>query len=124
MTEKTLAFGKRIYEWLTQFGTAYRGIVPSGVEVDNLYMLFNGYVDGFAKPFIFPVQIYSHNTTSYSSVLQVVKKIENVVGENGVLVIYDDVRFKVEKGSPWYQDKDDEDKTVRAGYVNLIITIY
>lgn len=121
---RIIAFGKRFYEWLSQFGTVYRGVLPSGVEPGDLYLRFDGYADKFATPFIMPVQIYKHNTTSYSSVLQVAESIGNAISEGGVLVIFDDVRFKVDKGSPFYQDKQDEDKTVRAGYINLEITIY
>lgn len=123
--DNVFAFGKRIYEWLSQFALVYRGVLPSGKEPDeDLYMRINGYADGFAKSFIYPVQIYKLNTTSYSSVLRVAEEIEKAVGESGTLVIYDDIRFKIEKGSPFYQDKADENPTVRAGYINLEITIY
>lgn len=122
--DNAFAFGKRIYEWLSRFATVYRGVLPSGQKPDDLYIQISGYVDGFAKAFIYPVQIYKLNTTSYSSVLRVAEEIEKAVGESGTLVIYDDIRFKIEKGSPFYQDKADEDDTVRAGYINLEITIY
>lgn len=124
MIDKSVVFGKRFYEWLSQFGTVYRGVLPVGVEPDDLYLRFDGYVDRFATAFVMPIQIYKHNTSSFSSVLQIAKEIGNTVGEGGLLVIYDDVRFKIEKGSPFYQDKQDEDETVRAGYINLEITIY
>lgn len=121
---KIRIFGQRIYEWLSQFATTYRGVLPSGQLTSDLYLRFDGYYDNFATQFIFPVQIYSQDTTSYSSVLQIADKIEKEVSNGGVLVIYDDIRFKIDKGSPFYQDKPDEDETVRAGYVNLLITIY
>lgn len=124
LKDRTVSFGKRFYEWLSQFGTVYRGVLPSGIIPEDLYLRFDGYVDSFATPFIMPIQIYKHNTTSYSSVLQVAKELENAIGEGGVLITFEDVRFKIDKGSPFYQDKQDEDKTVRAGYINLEITIY
>lgn len=122
--DKTIAFGKRFYEWLSTFAPTYRGVLPVGVKPDDLYLRFSGYADKFATSFIMPVEIYKTNTSSYSSVLQIAKKIGDAVGEGGLLVIYDDVRFKIDKGSPFYQDKQDEDATVRAGYLNLEITIY
>lgn len=122
--DRTNAFAKRFYEWLSQFAPAYRGVLPAGVETDDLYLRFSGYSDRFATPFIMPVEIYKLNTTSYASVLRVAKNIADAIGEGGVLVIHDDVRFKIDKGSPFYQDKADEDPTVRAGYINLEITIY
>lgn len=121
---RVIAFGKRFYEWLSTFGTVYRGVLPVGVQPQDLYLRFNGYADRFATSFIMPVEIYKHNTTSYGSVLQVAQEISDAVGEGGLLIIHNDVRFKIDKGSPFYQDKQDEDATVRAGYINLEITIY
>ena len=71
-----------------------------------------------------PVQIYTLNTTSYERVIKVVDKIEQAVTEAGTLIGDDEIKIKIDKGSPFYQDKQDEDETVRAGYINLIITIY
>ena len=122
--DRTLAFGKRFYEWLSTFAPTYRGVLPVGEKPDDLYLRFSGYADRFATSFIMPVEIYKTNTTSYSSVLQIAKNIGDAIGDGGLLVIYDDVRFKIDKGSPFYQDKQDEDATVRAGYINLEITIY
>lgn len=125
MQSNALTFGQRIYEWLSRFHVdVYRGVQPSGVNVSNLYLLINGYVDNFANSFVFPVQIYARNTSSFSSVLQIAEDIEDAVGESGVLVIYNDIRFKIEKGSPFYQDRPIENETVRSGYINLEITIY
>ena len=56
--------------------------------------------------------------------LQLADKIESAVTEAGILISDADIKIKIEKGSPFYQDKSDEDETVRAGYINLIITVY
>ena len=122
----SLVFGQRIYEWLSQFGVeVFRGEQAPGTPESNLYLLINGYTDNFATAFIFPVQIYARNTTSFASVVRMAEDIEETIGDGGVLVIYPDIRFKIEKGSPFYQDKPlEENKTVRAGYLNLEITIY
>ena len=122
--DRTLAFGKRFYEWLSTFATTYRGILPAGKKPDDLYLRFSGYADRFGTPFIMPVEIYKTNTSSYASIVQVAKNIGSAIGDGGLLVVYDDVRFKIDKGSPFYQDKQEEDATVRAGYINLEITIY
>lgn len=84
----------------------------------------DGYYDLFATSFIFPVQIYAQKTTSYSSVLLIADEIANAVGDGGILMSGDGIKFRIMKGSPFYQDRADEDETVRAGYVNLEITIY
>ena len=124
IADRTISFGKRFYEWLSTFAPTYRGVLPVGVKPDDLYLRFSGYADSFAASFIMPVEIYKTNTTSYSSVLQIAREIGDAVGDGGLLIINDDVRFKIDKGLPFYQDKQDEDATVRAGYINLEITIY
>lgn len=124
MIDKTLAFGQRIYDWLSSFTNVYRGVLPSSVKPENVYIRIDGVCDYFGRTFIYPVKIYKQNTTSYLSVIQIAKQIGDTIGEGGLLLIYDNVRFKIEKGSPFYQDLADEDETTRAGYINLEITIY
>lgn len=123
MRNKTKLFGQVIFDWLNSIAPTYRGVLPAGEKTADLYLQIGGYYDSFAKPFIFPVQIYKKNTTSYLSVVQTADAIGDLVGE-GLIIVDDGIRIKIEKGSPFYQDKPDEDETIRAGYVNLEITIY
>lgn len=119
-----LKVGQLLFQWLSQFATTYRGVLPSGVTPEKKYLQYDGYVDYFATQFILPVQIYTLGTTSYADVLDIADKISEAVTEAGTLIGDDTVKIKIGKGSPFYQDKQDEDETVRAGYVNLIITVY
>lgn len=121
-----LKVGQLIYEWLSQFATTYRGVLPAGVKPANKYLQYSGYVDYFATQFILPVQIYTLNTTSYAGVLEIADAIATAVTEGGTLIGDDagTVKIKIMKGSPFYQDKQDEDETVRAGYINLEVTVY
>lgn len=121
-----LKVGQLIYEWLSQFATTYRGVLPAGVKPANKYLQYSGYVDYFATQFILPVQIYTLNTTSYAGVLEIADAIAEAVTEGGTLIGDDagTVKIKIMKGSPFYQDKEDEDETVRAGYINLEVTVY
>ena len=119
-----LKVGQLLFQWLSQFATTYRGVLPAGVTPENKYLQYSGYVDYFAQQFILPVQIYTIGTTSYADVLDIADKISEAVTEAGTLIGDDTVKIKIDKGSPFYQDKQDEDETVRAGYVNLIITVY
>lgn len=121
---KQQVFFQRFYQWLSQFGTVYRGVLPSGVQTTQVYLQYSGYFENFATQFILPVSIYAQQTTVYTEVVKVAQAIDEVVTEGGTLAIYDDIRFKIDKGSPFYQDKPDEDETIRAGYVNLLVTIY
>lgn len=124
MIVKILTVGQMLYQWLSQFAPTYRGVLPAGIKPESPYLQFSGYYDNFATQFILPVQIYQLNTTSYEGVLQLADKIESAVTEAGILISDADIKIKIEKGSPFYQDKQDEDETVRAGYINLIITVY
>ena len=124
MSVKILTVGQMLYQWLSQFAPTYRGVLPAGIKPESRYLQFSGYYDNFATQFILPVQIYQLNTTSYEGVLQLADKIESAVTEAGILISDADIKIKIEKGSPFYQDKQDEDETVRAGYINLIITVY
>lgn len=119
-----LKVGQLLFQWLSQFATTYRGVLPAGVTPEKKYLQYDGYVDYFATQFILPVQIYTLGTTSYADVLDIADKISEAVTEAGTLIGDDTVKIKIDKGSPFYQDKQDEDETVRAGYVNLIITVY
>ena len=119
-----LKVGQLLFQWLSQFATTYRGVLPAGVTPEKKYLQYDGYVDYFATQFILPVQIYTLGTTSYGGVLEIADKISEAVTEAGTLIGDDTVKIKIDKGSPFYQDKQDEDETVRAGYVNLIITVY
>lgn len=119
-----LKVGQLLFQWLSQFATTYRGVLPAGVTPEKKYLQYDGYVDYFATQFILPVQIYTLGTTSYADVLDIADKISEAVTEAGTLIGDDTVKIKINKGSPFYQDKQDEDETVRAGYVNLIITVY
>ena len=119
-----LKVGQLLFQWLSQFATTYRGVLPAGVTPEKKYLQYDGYVDYFATQFILPVQIYTLGTTSYADVLDIADKISGAVTEAGTLIGDDTVKIKIDKGSPFYQDKEDEDETVRAGYVNLIITVY
>lgn len=121
---KQQVFFERFYQWLSQFGTVYRGVLPSGVKPVQTYLQYTASFENFAGQFIIAISIYSAPTTVYTEVVKVAQKIDDAVTEGGTLVTYDDIVFKVDKGSPFYQDKAEEDETVRAGYVNLIITIY
>ena len=124
MSVKILTVGQILYQWLSQFAPTYRGVLPAGIKPESPYLQFSGYYDNFATQFILPVQIYQLNTTSYEGVLQLADKIESAVTEAGILISDEKIKIKIEKGSPFYQDKQDEDETVRAGYINLIITVY
>lgn len=123
MNDKIIEFGNKIYDWLSTFAPTYRGVLPSGEKPNDLYLKFDGYYDLLSQ-FILPVSIYSQNTTSFAKVLILADNIARAITKGGLLLSYDNIKIKIEKGSPFYQDKPDENETVKAGYINLLITIY
>lgn len=124
MFDYSKSFGERIYEWLSTFATTYRGVLPSGITPDSIYILMNGQVSNFSDTFIFPIKIYARNTSSYLSILNIVDKIEKAIGEAGILLIFPEIRVKIHKGDPFYQDLESGSENTLAGYVNLEITVY
>lgn len=123
---KIEAFGEEIYKWLSQFATTYRNELPAdpNIKVADLYIKIGGYYDNFATRFIYPLKIYKQNTTSHREVIEVADNISKAIGDGGLLIRGNGVTIVIYKGSPFYQDMQDEDNTIRAGYVNLEISIY
>ena len=122
---KVILFGEKIYEWLSQFATTYRNVLPAGIEPEETYILIEGMSDYFSTQMTFPVNIYKRKTTSQRSVLLVADAIGNAVGESGLLLVDDDIKIAIYKGSPFYQDRTlENDETTKAGMVNLNITVY
>lgn len=124
--DKIEGFNKTIYEWLSQFATTYRNELPAepNIQIADLYIKMSGYYDNFATRFIFPLKIYKQNTTSHLEVVKIADKISKEIGDGGLLIKGNGVTIVIYKGSPFYQDMQDEDTTIRAGYVNLEISIY
>ncbi len=124
----TRNYGKAIFEWLSKFAPTYREPLdellfdkehPKPFE----YITYSSTTGNFSEPFIQALTIYS-NSTSYDNVMDIVDDIEREVGEHGIKIDKDWGYLTIHKGSPFYQDKPDEDSSYRAGYVNLQIAVY
>lgn len=119
-------YAETLYQWLNGFETTFRE--PVMFDADNPqpddYITYSATTSGFASQFIQPISIYT-KTTSFERLANIVDDIESAVGESGC-VIGDNTwgYIAINKGSPFYQDKPEEDESYRAGYVNLLVTIY
>lgn len=119
-------YAETLYQWLNGFETTFRE--PVMFDADNPkpddYITYSATTSGFASQFIQPISIYT-KTTSFERLANIVDDIESAVGEGGC-VIGDNTwgYIAINKGSPFYQDKPEEDENYRAGYVNLLVTIY
>ena len=120
-------YASTFYEWLTE---------TSGVEVfrepilfdddhpqPEEYITYSADVSNFTQEIIQAVTIYS-KSTGWNHVMDIVDKIEEAITEHGILIQKEWGNMVIEKGSPFYQDKPDEDASIRAGYINFLVTIY
>ena len=117
----TKDYATTLYEWLSKFAPTYRSPVLSTVFDENNpkpneYIEYSANTGNFNSDFI-------QGITIYSKVMEIVDNIESTITENGIRVSSDWGYITIYKGSPFYQDKTDEDDTIRAGYVNLLIRV-
>lgn len=123
----TKDYATTLYEWLNKFAPTYRSPVLSTVFDENNpqpneYIEYSANMGNFNSDFIQAITIYS-KSTAYTKVMEIVDKIESAITENGIRVSGNWGYITIYKGSPFYQDKTDEDDTIRAGYVNLLIRV-
>lgn len=121
----TKNYATTLYDWLSEFATTYREPIDLDVSnpVDNEYITYSAVTGNFGVEFIQPLTIYS-KSTAYTKVMEITDKIDTAIGEKGIVLRDDWGYLKIMKGDPFYQDKTDEDGSIRAGYVNLLLTIY
>lgn len=123
----TKNYATTMYNWLSKFAPTFRSPILSSVFDEqnpqpNEYIEYSANMDNFNSDFIQAITIYS-KSTAYTKVMEIVDKIESTITENGIRVSSDWGYITIYKGSPFYQDKPDEDDTIRAGYVNLLIRV-
>ena len=120
-------YATTMYNWLSKFAPTFRSPILSSVFDEqnpqpNEYIEYSANMDNFNSDFIQAITIYS-KSTAYTKVMEIVDNIESTITENGIRVSSDWGYITIYKGSPFYQDKPDEDDTIRAGYVNLLIRV-
>lgn len=124
----TRDYATTLYNWLSDFAPTYRRPIQEGLfdannPQPNEYISYSAEVGNFNGEFIQAITILS-KSTSYNNIMDIVDDIESEIGEGGVKVSDTWGYMTIYKGSPFYQDKEDEDSSYRAGYVNLLIRIY
>lgn len=123
----TKNYATTMYNWLSKFAPTFRSPILSSVFDEqnpqpNEYIEYSADMGNFNSDFIQAITIYS-KSTAYTKVMEIVDNIESTITENGIRVSSDWGYITIYKGSPFYQDKPDEDDTIRAGYVNLLIRV-
>ena len=121
-------YSTTIYNWLNGFAPTFRSPISEGLFDEshpqpNDYIEYASSTGNFASSFIQAIIIYS-KSTAYTQVMNIADAIESAIGEKGIVLREEWGYVKIEKGNPFYQDKTDEDSNYRAGYINLLVTIY
>lgn len=124
----TRDYATTIYNWLSKFAPVLREPVVEGLYNEENpkpteYISYSVDTGNFAQQFIQAITIYSQST-AWNYVMDIVDAIEKEIGEDGLILRQKWGYVRIEKGNPFYQDKPNEDSSIRAGYVNLQITIY
>ena len=123
----TRDYATTLYNWLSEFAPTFRRPIQEGTfdasnPQPNEYISYSADVGNFNTGFIQAITIYS-KSTSYNNVMTIVDAIESAIGESGVRVGGEWGYITIYKGDPFYQDKEDEDSSYRAGYANLLIKV-
>jgi len=124
----TRNYATTLYNWLSGFAPTFRRPIQEGMFDEdnpqpNEYISYSAETGNFNTEFIQAITIYS-KSTGYSNLMDIVDDIESAIGEKGVKVEDEWGYLTIYKGSPFYQDKEDEDSSYRAGYINLLIRVY
>jgi len=122
MTEK---YAQILYEWLSQFATTIRGVLPANAtEPSGVFLTYDAVAGNFGENFMQAVSIYEIGATNYENIWEVVDSIENTIRESGIIIRRNDMNITIHKGSPFYQDIGSGSDTAKAGYINLQVKIY
>lgn len=123
----TRNYAESLYEWLSGFAPTFRRPIQEGLfdndnPQPNEYISYSAEVGNFNTEFIQAITVYS-KSTSYNNLMTIVDDIEGAIKENGTKIEGDWGYIIIYKGSPFYQDKEDEDSSYRAGYINLLVRV-
>ena len=118
-------YATTLYSWLSNYAPVFREpvIFDADNPQPNEYITYSASTSGFAEQFIQPITIYS-KSTGFTNLMEIVDTIESDIGTGKVIGSEEWGYISIFKGSPFYQDKPDEDESFRAGYINLLVTIY
>lgn len=114
---------KALVTYLSTFAKTYNARILPQTNPVFPNICFNGENRAFAEHFIQPLTIYT-KSTSYKQARGIADLIADDIGEGGKLLKGSWGSMAIYKGSPFCQDKKDEDGTIRAVYVNLEIVIF
>mgnify|MGYP001013361750 CR=1 FL=1 len=114
---------KALIAWLNEnVITSYQEPVPGFAVLPYASL---GYVEGeFAEPVLQQITIWTRSDSSYASAYSYADTLSELLGENGVLLDGTGIKLWIKKGSPFVQNRNDDELTVRAVLINLEISYY
>ena len=123
----TSNYASALYEWLSTFAPTFRrplqeGLFDSDNPKPNEYITYSADAGRFNMDFMQSLSVFS-KSTAYTNLMAIVDAIEEAIGEGGTKISKQWGYITIYKGNPFYQDKEDEDSSYRAGYINLIVRI-
>ena len=108
--------------WLNTILTTYQDPVPDTATLPYITL-------GFEQPrnaesVIQQLTIWTRSENSYASAYGYANAIETALGEVGIVVDGVNCKLWVKKGSPFVQNRNDDERTIRAVLINLEISYY
>ena len=104
----------------------FRDHAPTAEQIqefgDKVYCVYSLFEGSFGQQVVQPISLFS-----YSSREKVFAKKElmvNALLNNAVLIKGDDIIVKFTSGSPFVQDRTEEDEHIKGYYVNVLATVY
>lgn len=119
----TRDYSKTLTAFLNQVSPTYEGYILAKNVVEKKYITYNAVVGDDGEEFIQPLSIYA-KYTSYAKVKEIADALENIITSKGIKIDSSWGVMTIYKGSPYYQNKADEDDNIRAGYINLRIKLW
>ena len=119
-----IGISKALYQFVAQFGTAYRGVAPQGAELP--YIIYDMAMTDFAEQTPFALNVYAdgivRTKASYVPIDYIVDSITSAIPSHGSIVIpIEKGNIIISRGSPFVQDKNIEDINTKGAYINLTI---
>lgn len=118
MTNQTTA----LINWLNGFLTTYQEPVSDTATLP--YISLDTQVARNYTTVIQGLTIWTRSENSYADAYHYADLIESTIGEDGVIVNGTNCKLWIKKGDPFCQNLNDDDRTIRAVYINLEIHFY
>ena len=121
-------------EWLSNFvdkdkdgySLVFRNTAPTIEEIerfgDKVYCVYTCFEGGFGQQTTQPISLFSYG--NQKKVFDKKELLSKALLNNAVLISGDNIKVKFTNGSPFVQDRTDDDENIKGYYVNIVATIY